>query len=189
MGLTTERKVFIGIASVAVVALIIDQGILAPGSAVAQSDVPTSDVLELSTPLPEVMQIAQGSPPATEQLISRIESAISENSGEVSMSSLFSMTRLGTPDSPTIDQAGDNAKSENTESFPILVSKPTDLPALSSVMPAKNGGGAVLSGTLLRIGQESPNGYRLLDVYKRSVLLEKDGQQYIVDLPVTLQSE
>ena len=189
MGLTTERKVFIGIASIAVVALIIDQGILAPGSAVAQSDMPTSDVLELSTALPEAMQSVNGSPPATEQLISRIESAMSENSDEISMSSLFSMTRLGTPDSPTNDRADDGTKSENNESFPNLLSKPTDLPALSSVMPAKNGGGAVLSGKLLRIGQESANGYRLLDVYKRSALLEKDGQQYIVDLPVTLQSE
>ncbi len=191
MGLTTERKVFIGIASIAVVALIIDQGILSPGSAAAQnSEAPTGDVLnERSLTQPELMQIIDDSPSATEQIINRIESMVSETSGENSMSSLFSMTRLGQAETPITEVQSDDVESDQSESFPILVSMPSDLPSLSSVMPAKNGGGAVLSGTLLRIGERGDGGYRLIDVFKRSVLLEKDNQQYIVELPLTLQSE
>ncbi|MGV6814676.1 MAG: hypothetical protein ACWA5W_06660 [Phycisphaerales bacterium] len=185
MGLTTERKIFLGLATVAVAALIIDQGILSPGSASAQSSTPVPvQSVPVSLNKPTTKATKSSSP--SDVLIKRIESAVKKQSSDVSMDSLFAMTQFARPEQAEHD-ADESDQTEQT--FPVIVATPGDLPELSSVMPSANGGGAVLSGKLLRVGDVSDSGYRLLQVYKRSVLIEKDHQQYVVELPMTIQAD
>ena len=65
---------------------------------------------------------------------------------------------------------------------------PTNLPSLSAVMPSKSGhSGAILNGTLYRIGDSTPDGYRLISVQQRRVLVGYKGQEYWLSLPVINQ--
>ena len=185
MGLTTERKIFLGLATVAVAALIIDQGVLSPGAASAQSSNPIPEQ-SVAIPLIQSTPKAAKSSSPSDLLIKRIESVVKKQSSDVSMDSLFAMTQFASPEQSQNDSDGSD---QTEQAFPVIVAAPTDLPTLSSVMPSTNGGGAVLSGKLLRIGDVSDSGYRLIQVYKRSVLIEKDHQQYVVELPMTIQSD
>lgn len=185
MGLTTERKIFLGLAAVAVAALIIDQGILAPGAASAQSDMPLPEPVA-SLPIIQAAPRVNKAISPSDLLIKRIQSAAKGESGEISMDSLFAMTQFAGAQTPDSEHA---TQDQEEQSFPVIVNTPSDLPKLSSVMPSTNGGGAVLSGKLLRVGDVNDQGYRLLQVYKRSVLIEKDHKQYVVELPMTIESD
>ena len=54
-------------------------------------------------------------------------------------------------------------------------------------MPAKNGGGAVVGGKLLRIGEVDSNGYRLIEVKARSVVVERNSTRYTIDIPMVTE--
>ena len=190
MGLTTERKVFLGLVGVAGLALVIDQGFLGPKEASADMfpDASASPEPELvSTPLDKPAQR-----PAAMVLIDRLESLGSSDQAE-SLGSSFSLTKLVEPSVglPITDGAIVSSPDEDSEgSFPLIAPVAADLPTLSSVMPAKNGGGgAVLGGKLLRVGQVDPNGYRLVLVHARSVLVERDGVQYAIEIPTIYAQE
>jgi hypothetical protein len=183
MGLTSERKVFIGLFVVAGAALIIDQGILGPQSASADLVQPPTDLLVTS----EQAQVVKPKPkPAAAILIERLR-AKDAPASESSIDSAFSLTQLIEP--AMIEQAisGEQIQlgqsDESNQSFPAIVPQAVDLPILSSVMPSSSGGGAVLGGKLVRAGQVGPNGYRLVLVHARSVLVEKDGVQYAIEIP------
>ena len=186
MGLTTERKVFLGLAVVAGIALVVDQGFLAPKSASADA-IPTNTEL---IPAPEPSQASEpvGIPagkPASSMLIDRLKDLPSSDIAE-SFGASFSLGKMIKPPSDGSDQDGQDqltTQVDEPDSFSGIVSTPDDLPILSSVMPAANGGGAVLGGKLLRVGQTSPNGYRLILVHARAVLVERDGVQYAIEMP------
>ncbi len=192
MGLTTERKVFLGLACVAGLALVIDQGFLATKQASADTFPEGVPAIDEPQTHPEPTPTATaGGKPAAMVLIDRLASLGSQGQ-DGSLGASFSLTRLiePSPGNPITDaalasgQPGDQG--EGLESaFPLIAPAAPDLPALSSVMPAKNGGGgAVLGGKLLRVGQIDPNGYRLVLVHERSVLVERDGVQYAIEIPV-----
>ncbi len=183
MGLTTERKVFLGLACVAGLALVIDQGFMGPKQ--ASADIAPADS---SPPASETVSVPTSAPagkPAAMVLIDRLESLALSDQGE-SLGASFSLTKLVEPSIglPITDGTSTSEQEEDsTASFPLIAPKANDLPILSSVMPAKNGGGAVLGGKLLRVGQVDPNGYRLVLVHARSVLVERDGVQYAIEIP------
>ena len=184
MGLTKERKIFLGLATVAGIALIADQGIFATQGASAQAfDVealPVESIIAESPAEPTTL-------PAAKILIDRL----SEDPGIASsdsLGSIFSLTKLIEPQ--VIDQefgADDSGglldQLVSRESFALIPPQAQDLPVLSAVMPSKSGGGAVVNGKILRIDQVNEDGYRLVEVKQRAVIVERDGVKYTVEIP------
>jgi len=186
MGLTTERKIFLGLVGIAGIALVIDQGFLGPSEAAAES---ASLTLEAIEEMPTEIE-SQATKPVAAILIDRLGSKVSSDS-DGAFGSVFSFNKLIKPSSAdpagNIDgQDSDSQSDESQEAFLIIEPTATDLPALSSVMPAKNGGGAVLEGKLVRVGEKGPNGYRLILVDARAVLVERDGVQYAIEIPMNI---
>ena len=61
---------------------------------------------------------------------------------------------------------------------------PTNLPNLSAVMPSRTGqSGAILDATLYRIGETTPQGYTLLKVEQRHVLVSYQDRNYWLVIP------
>ncbi|CAN0576490.1 unnamed protein product, partial [Laminaria digitata] len=104
-----------------------------------------------------------------------------------SLSDSFSLDQLI---EPVLDSGVDQGSPEpalitRQPALPVVQRSSIDLPTLSAVMPAQGGGGgAVLNGKLVRIGQTGPSGYVLMQVRKRGVVLERDGQVYSVEIPM-----
>lgn len=184
MGLTTERKVFFGLVGIAGLALIIDQGFLGPKEAGAE---PLPIAAGSTLPV-ETTSTPQSKPakPAAMILIDRLESISTSDQSE-SFGSSFLLTKLIEPSLalPISDEPNEVIQIDTPSgSFPLVAATASDLPVLSSVMPTANGGGgAVLGGKLLRVGQVGPNGYRLVLVHARAVLVERDGVQFAIEIP------
>ena len=189
MGLTTERKVFLGLVGVAGLALLIDQGFLGPKEASASPELlaqPASTIGSVAS-LPELPT----GQPAAKILIDRLKSMGSDENGEGFGSSFTLSSLIKQPDAPqqgtanASDVTSDLAQSNQAPSTP----QADDLPALSAVMPSSTGGGAVLGGKLVRVGEMAPNGYKLLLVHARAVLVEKDGVEYAIEIPAFQHGE
>jgi len=182
MGLTTERKVFLGLVGVAGLALFIDQGILGPKEASADPLPLTAEAIDEAATT--IIQ-PSAEKPAAAILIDRLLTVSPNKDG--SLGSSFSLTQLIEPSSTEqMSNVQDGAISAETPdtSFPVIAPRADDLPVLSSAMPAANGGGgAVLGGKLLRVGEVDANGYRLVLVHARAVLVERDGVQYAIEIP------
>lgn len=182
MGLTTERKVFLGLVGVAGLALFIDQGFLGPKEAAANPDPLIADTAG------EVSAIGAQAPtnkPAAAVLIDRLTETSSADLGG-SLGSSFSLTQLIEPQATVHlndDQLSESSDQARTDGFPVIATRVVDLPVLSAAMPSANGGGAVLGGKMMRVGQVDPNGYRLVLVHARSVLVERDGVRYAIEMP------
>ena len=189
MGLTTERKVFLGLAGVAGLALIIDQGLLGPSEAAAEPVPITIDSIDDSVdPILPSLSIHQ---PAAAILIDRLQSS-PETEVHSILGSVFSLTQVIDPraiDADANSSASAQQRIESESSFPLIAPPAVDLPVLSSVMPTTNGGGAVLGGQLVRVGQVGPDGYRLVGVQARSVIVERDSLQYTIEMPLNRGAE
>lgn len=186
MGLTKERKIFLGLAAVAGVALIADQGIFATQDASAQA----IDVFE-STPVEEsVVELKESSIslPAAKILIDRLQENPPGDSTD-SLGAIFSLSKLMVTQETDQENAGSdssdlNESSASKASFALIPPQAKNLPVLSAVMPSKNGtGGAVMDGEILRVGQVNADGYRLVEVKQRTVIVELNGVQYAVEIP------
>lgn len=192
MGLSTERKVFVAILAIAGAALVLDRGLLGPSSASASSEAVASP------PTPENEGLAplstqENSQSAAQILIQRLTKPSEETleTPRSSLGSAFSLERLVEPVvEPSPEPGGNEAapitgnESQQRPTLPILVPSTIALPTLTAVMPASNGGGAVLDGKLVRTGQEGPDGFVLKQVRQRGVVLERDGRLYTIEIPV-----
>jgi hypothetical protein len=177
MGLSTERKVFIGLFTVAAAALIMDQAILGPSSAGA--DVINTG-LDLSVePVPAIAE------PVGSRLEATAASLLNERLADVAVGDAGADSLLNSlfmqPKAPvaSIDAGLSSRQVQQSQA-----SVPSNLPGLSAVMPTSNGGAAVLDGVLLREGETNASGYRLITVERRSVTIEKNGKSYILAVPV-----
>ncbi len=175
MGLSTERKVFVGLFIVAAGAFLVDQAFWGPGNAGA-------GMLDL-----DLVSDTESAPSVEDAVQSKIEktaaSLLNErlaNIGPDSETSSSLNTMFG---QPIIQSVRHDSTSEQDKVSPVPVA--LGLPTLSAVMPASNGGAAVIDGTLIRAGKTSPDGFRLIAVHQRSVTLEKDGKTYSIEVPVT----
>ncbi len=183
MGLTTERKVFLGLVGIAGLALFIDQGFLGPKE--ASADVfpvaiePAADIAPSITDSPVTQQAASAI------LIDRLKGSVSSDM-DGTLGSAFSLTKLIETETTEQISALEDQGSTSSDAFPMIAPKAVDLPALTAVMPSKTGGGAVIGGKLLRVGQTGPGGYRLVTVMARAVLVEKDGEQYAIEMPTNI---
>ncbi|MDF1808466.1 MAG: hypothetical protein P1U42_02090 [Phycisphaerales bacterium] len=189
MGLTTERKVFLGLVGVAGLALFIDQGFLGPKEASASSELPSTSSSAIA-PIASEPILPTGKP-AAEILIDRLRS-FGVNDKTQSFDASFSIASM--IEQPIVINESNTIETNMNPTSGIAqgstyVATPTDLPSLSSVMPSPNGGGAVLGGKLVRVGETGPNGYTLVLVHARAVLVEKDGVQFAIEIPMFQDGE
>ena len=176
MGLSTERKVFLGLFLVAGGALVVDQAVLGPKSAGAGiiDSVAELAMDSIAEPAEQAKQEARAT--AAELLNKRLGEMTDSLSKDQPLGSMFG-----------IPAAIDSAAPESVNDEQAITQ---DAPAadqvvrLSAVMPSSSGGAAVINGVLIRAGGETADGFRLITVRQRSIILEKDGVEYAVSLPV-----
>ncbi len=183
MGLSTERKVFVGVLAVAGAALVIDQGLLGPSEAAA-----TSESLPVATDnaSPETAPAATPSKPSVtmaQVLMDRL-SGVQGDTSENSLSTAFSLEEL-LPSPEDMPGDGSDDPEQPRLALPVITPTAPDLPRLSALMPStKGGGGAVLNGKLVRVGDVGPQGFQLLEVRDRSVVLGREGAVYQLEMPM-----
>tara|TARA_R110002072_G_scaffold162771_1_gene315008 strand:+ start:1179 stop:1751 length:573 start_codon:yes stop_codon:yes gene_type:complete len=188
MGLTTERKIFLGLMIVAGASLVVDQAILSPNSASADS-LGAGDL----NALPDQAMIASVTAPITKSVTQILNERLknSELSGDVAINpeqlqQLFAPTHKPAPKQQVLSAPKSSVIQPVVEQMPVQ-SAPSDLPVLSAVMPSRSGqSGAILDGTLYRIGETTRNGYKLISVEKRQIVVSKEGKEYWVVLPAII---
>lgn len=186
MGLTTERKVFFGLMLIAGASLVVDQTVLSPSSASADSL--GVDQVNL---LPNESVIAGVAEPVvtsvTAILNDRLQNAgqsAAADSGGIDLQQMFSKISEAQADPDPVETAQTpHLRTEFINPAPAS-DVPSDLPSLSAVMPSRAGkSGAILNSKLYRIDQITDSGYRLVRVEQRQVLVERKGREFWIDLP------
>lgn len=187
MGLTTERKIFLGLALVAGASLVVDQTILSPSSAGAAP----LDANQVSA-MPSEPALAAIAKPITksvsEILNERLGSAKGSTGNTEINAQASEIQRMFAPlikpqPSPVSPKPTIPTQTEVEPTIPTQTI-PTNMPSLSAVMPSQSGhSGAILNGTLYKVGDTTPEGYRLLKVNQRQVLVEYNSQQFWLTLP------
>ena len=181
MGLTNERKVFFGALTLAATALIIDQGFLAPSGAAGMETAPADQAQAQPPVAAHAADLgAELSPART--LIARLKDHANAPA-DASLGTAFSLGQLITPSAASDPQAASADQPNPPSALPVIDPPAEDLPNLTAVMPAKDGGGAVLNGRLIRIGQTDPNGFVLMQVRERGVVLKRDRRLYTLEIP------
>ena len=189
MGLSTERKVFMGVLFVAGAALVIDRGVLGPSSASASTDAPAgvpSDAL-LVDPAEHAAptESPNGGKTMAQVLMDRLGS-IQGSQSEHTLSSAFSLEQLMPDPTEMLEQIED----AEPDGFALnqLIPSEVVLPTLGAVMPSeRGGGGAIIDGKMIRVGQTSEDGFTLREVRERSVILVRDGRMHVVEMPMQIQ--
>ena len=190
MGLSRERKIYVGLFLVAATGLSFDRVFLGPASASAMGidEVYADEHVEL------IQTSADGQVANNLSSISVIRDRLEQKSSSdttVASASMFSFHDLFP--SPETEQQSSATKQQTAllisdeggapQMVPHVPQSP--LPTLSAVMPARNGGGAVLDGKLVRVGDVHETGYRLIRVNKRSAVVSFGRKLFEITLPVT----
>jgi len=173
MALTTQRKVFLGVLCVAGASLFIDQGLLSGPSTASAAD-PFAHEGDPINDTPGVAALGSIDP--------RLGAAIGTLRGRLGgfespreTPDITQMFFARVDEQPEPDQGASNERD----------ARPVGLPVLSAVMPAPGGrGSAVLDGTLVAVGDRTRAGDTLVRVVARRAVLERDGREYTVSLPV-----
>lgn len=185
MGLSTERKVFLAVLAVAGAALIIDQGILGPSEASALPDMPTPSAEAVIPEAPVPSAPTKSSETMAQVLMDRLDGIQSERGKGHSLSAAFSLERfIDEPEPAQSEGDSSEVQSVGNRMLDLIVADTPEMPTLSAVMPASNGGGAVLNGKLVRVGGQVTGGFTLVEVRERSVILSHDGRNYPLQMPM-----
>jgi len=183
MGLTTERKIFLALAAIAGASLVIDQAILSPSSAGAAPL--NADQVDM---LPDEPIFASITKPITKSVTQILNERLS--SSKPSIDATINPSDLQNMFAPLVKPAPKSVINESPALPQTAVAVeptqqiPTNLPTLSAVMPSRSGhSGAILNATLYQIGDTTPDGYRLLSVEQRQVLVDYKGQEFWLTLP------
>lgn len=185
MGLTTERKIFLGLMVIAGGSLIVDQAILSPNSASAASlDINQVDSFPNEPILAGISEPIAKS--VTQILNERLGSALEGQGVNIEPAEFQQMFN------PLVKPKAQSSSTKLAEIAPdreqVAVEPaqqiPVNMPSLSAVMPSRSGhSGAILNGALYRVGDQTPLGYSLITVEERKVLVEYKGHKYWLTLP------
>lgn len=189
MGLTTERKVFFGLMLIAGASLVIDQAILSPSSAgaapldtaTAQASATDSILNSITKPITKSVTDILNERLSSAQVNTNISPEQSQDLQRMFAPLLNQSKTLATDTPKRIEPAPEPQKVIAAEPQHSI---PTNLPNLTSVMPTRSGqSGAILDATLYRIGDTTPNGYTLLKVEQRQVLVRYQDREYWLVIP------
>ena len=175
MELSRERKIFLGIFGTALVALGVDRGLLGPSQASAASGAPApvTSVIPGSAPTASAeLAPASGSVGATLALFAERLEGLGKR---IDLDPVLEGDAVKTPASWLEVEAEESASG--------ALRTPAGPPTfrLTSVMPTKRGGIAVIEGRTYRQG-ETIGDFVLEAVEPRSVVLRRDGQLYRLTL-------
>jgi len=186
MGLTTERKVFLGVMAVSGAALIIDQGFLKPSETAASGPASATASPQNAAGAPRLTPASADASSAAGILIKRLSDLRGErasvNPGD--LDSAFELAGFVRSEETRSPASSEEASGITDTLVPIPPPAPVNLPSLSAVMPAEGGsGGALLGGRLMRVGDTGPSGFTLLEVRARGVVVGKAGRSFTIELP------
>lgn len=178
MGMPRDRKVMVGLGAVAIAGLMVDKLFLSPSDAAAD---PVAVAGSGVTP---------GTPAVAGMVPARVEAGVREV-----MLRLFQAEGVEVP--PQLQFGPDPAWTARPGQPAVLASQPTaetipasggilpgltKVPALSLIMPTRDGGLAVIDGHRLRPGETHPDGYTLVSIQDRSVTITMGGSTAVLSL-------
>ncbi len=180
MGMSRERKVLCGLAAVAGAGLMFDMAFLAPSGAAAAPA--QADQAAVAAP----MQSAAAA--AATRLENGVRDAMQRklvgHAPEAMPHLAFGPDPLWTV--AEVSGPALQAAPAPTPAASVMIGVLPGLnhtPALSLVMPTREGGVAVIDGHRIQVGQTHPDGYTLAAVQARSVTVIKDGISATLSLP------
>lgn len=171
MGLSRERKIFAGLLAVAVGALVVDQGLLRPGSASAgQSPGPLEAIVSLTGEGPGAGAGSAGGLSAS-ALAERLR-LIAGEQGVAGDAFALPASWMVTEEAPAEAQRAETAPGGEVGSFVV-----------SAVM-ASGRGVAVINGQATRVGEEvGSTGYRLVQVTSAGAVVASGDRRLTLALP------
>ena len=171
MALSTERKVFLGVFAVALGSLIVERGFLGgPSSAGAASVEPEDEPVGTGSSAAETAGMDPGIGSAVDAIRARLGGG-GAPAFDGDATGLFFPEKRGADES---DGWGADTASRSDAK-----------PRLSAIMPLGGGdGSAILDGSMYHAGERLPNGDTLVRVVARRAVLERDGREYTLSLPV-----
>ncbi|GJM18658.1 MAG: hypothetical protein DHS20C14_08710 [Phycisphaeraceae bacterium] len=175
MGLSKERKIFAGVLGLAVVALVVDQGFLRPGSAGAAVVGPGVATVAPTLGGEEGGAAVPGAPDRQATSLSHIAARLRQAAQGGSLTDdAFELP------SEWMDQA-----TEDTAA-PVAAVAPATSLQLSAVMPSPSGGVAVINGTPVRVGaMVGGTGYRLIALSNGEAILGNGSGTLRLSLPTS----
>jgi hypothetical protein len=203
MGLTRERKVFVGMLVLAGAALLIDQGVLRPKSAAAGAPAPGASapagLSVLTEVVGQVQAAAAGALPAdaaSVDLSARLDELrdkLAQASGGPEGHDLpfgtdaddgFALPTDWLPKPVAAEPADDTTTVQPADAGPART--PSGI-QLSAVLPSGKGGSAIINGQAVRVGQPIPGqtAWVLAGVRRDAVLLARGDDKRIVRLSGT----
>jgi len=169
MGLSRERKIFVGLLGVAGLALVVDRGVLQPGE-VSAKEVSLTDTiatLAASAGTPGTGKTDEGAVLLPAMLAERLN-LTGMDGGATTNAFALPASWVPTPRGPG---------PENRGSAPLTLK-------LSAVMPSRTGGIAIINGATVRVGEEvEHSGYRLARVTEGTAVLEHGDRTLELSLP------
>lgn len=178
MAIARERLVFIGLLVVAGTGLVLDRAVLGPKPASAGVDgVAEPAVLAGAS---ETVRAAVGRASAAS-----IAGMFERFSGQ-SVEGLNFGPEAAWTEREVLDVVIDAQQAPAVGATTVVPPDPSLARfKLSLVMPTQSGGVAVINGDRMQVGQWHSDGFRLIHVGERSVVLEVDGRSVTVNLPRT----
>lgn len=175
MRLTTSHKIYASVLGVALVAFALDRAFLAPGGAEAGETTPDAagdtDTVQM---LPPVKLIPVAAPTTRTLALSFRELAERRGLKLEDMSDPFTVPPHWLPDQATV-RIGTSTDVSPGRRFLAAHQ-------LNAVLANEQGGAAIIDGKRFRIGQEL-DGFRLVLIQRRSVVLEGEGVRVMLSLP------
>lgn len=171
MGLSRERKIFLGLLGVAGLALVVDMGVLRPSPASASDASPAPGLVE------KVISLASAPAPG----------AAERGGGVLLPAALAERLRLADTGDPTTSDAF-ALPAEWTralhEPAPDPRAEPTGPLVLSAVMPSHAGGVAIINDRPVRVGElVGETGYRLIRITEGTALVKRGDRVVKLELP------
>lgn len=184
MGMPRERKVLVGLGTLAVAGLMVDQMFLQPDPAEASSPSPAAETASAGGPV-QAVAAAVG-----DRVQAGIRDAMTRAMGDFAAGAEVPPDIAFGPD-PAWTQRVRELLPEDTVSEPRAEPAPSGellpglsvSPRLTLVMPTRDGGIAVIDGHRMKVGQVHPDGYRLESVHDRAATISMGGSTATLRLP------
>lgn len=186
MGMSKERKVFVGLFAIAIGGFCLDRMVLAPSAAAAAETPAAASVTSgLAGITDGVSEKVSGTVRAA--LRDVLSSQIDESFGQQAGSLRFGPAAewVNAVDLPTPGGDGINltvTPADAGSARPAQTGSAT--PGLTMVMPTSSGGIAMIDGVRLRVGQTHPAGFILVAVGDRTATIERDGERTVLSMPM-----
>lgn len=182
MAIARERQVFIGLMLVAGTGLMLDRAVLGPRP--AEAGIAAGEEPALLADTTTSLRTAIGKASAA-SIAGMFERFGGNSSDGLNFGPDAAWTEREVAEIITADFSASRDEAEAGQPAPTLTDPVLARIKLSLVMPTQSGGVAVINGARMQLGQWHPDGFQLIHVGERSVVIEIDGKPTTVNLPRT----